>query len=44
MVLVEFRPGKRFFLLEFFLPATVAPPLTAIGSAPPLHAHLNAGR
>ena len=43
-VLWEFRPGKRF-TLTFFLLATVAPPLTELGSAPPLHAqHIHAGR
>jgi hypothetical protein len=39
MVRMEFGPGKRF-MLTFFLPATVAPPRTALGSAPPLHVHV----
>jgi hypothetical protein len=37
---VEFRPGKRF-MLTFFLLATVAPPLTELGSALPLHVQHN---
>jgi hypothetical protein len=42
-VVMELRPGKRF-MLTFFLPATVAPPLTALGRTPPLYVQHEAVR